>query len=109
MLSAHTNAPLCRASAFLPAAKLADWGLVTELVPDGGLAEAVETMVGTLAAKSPIGLRRMKRMIDDGLDQPVASALRYELAVNAEHMRSFDRNEGLAAFAAKRRPKFEGH
>jgi enoyl-CoA hydratase len=93
---------------FLPAALMADWGLVNEVVADDDLGAAADALVAKLAEKSPIGLRRMKRMVDDGLDQPVEQALRYELALNAQHAASHDRTEGLAAFAEKRKPKFEG-
>jgi enoyl-CoA hydratase len=93
---------------FLPATQMADWGLVNEVVADDDLGEAADALVAKLAEKSPIGLRRMKRMVDDGLDQPVEQALRYELALNAQHAASYDRTEGLAAFAEKRKPKFEG-
>jgi enoyl-CoA hydratase len=93
---------------FLPATQMADWGLVNEVVADDDLGGAADALVAKLAEKSPIGLRRMKRMVDDGLDQPVEQALRYELALNAQHAASHDRTEGLAAFAEKRKPKFEG-
>ncbi len=94
---------------FLPAETLMQWGLVNKLVPDGGLGAAVDELVGTLAQRSPIGLRRMKRMINDGLEQSLPAALRYELSLNALHADSHDRMEGLAAFAEKRKPAFEGH
>ena len=94
---------------FLPAETLMQWGLVNKVVPDGGLRAAVDELVGTLAQRSPIGLRRMKRMIDDGLEQSLPAALRYELSLNALHAASHDRMEGLAAFAEKRKPAFEGH
>ena len=94
---------------FLPAGTLMQWGLVNKVVPDGGLGAAVDELVGTLAQRSPIGLRRMKRMIDDGLEQSLPAALRYELSLNALHAASHDRMEGLAAFAEKRKPAFEGH
>ncbi len=93
---------------FLDAETLRDWGLVAEVVPDQALADSTAKLVGRLVEKSPLGLRRMKRMIDDGLEQPLAVALRHELALNAQHAGSFDRREGLAAFAEKRRPGFEG-
>ena len=51
----------------------------------------------------------MKRMIDDGQEQSLEAALRYELALNAQHAASHDRTEGLAAFAEKRKPIFKGH
>ncbi len=94
---------------FLPAETLMQWGLVNKVVPDGGLGAAVDELVGTLAQRSPIGLRRMKRMINDGLEQSLPAALRYELSLNALHADSHDRMEGLAAFAEKRKPAFEGH
>jgi enoyl-CoA hydratase len=93
---------------FLPAATLLDWGLVNEVVADDGLLEAIDRLVAKLAVKSPLGLRRMKRMIDDGLEQPLVPALRYELSLNAQHAQSHDRSEGLAAFQEKRKPRFEG-
>ena len=94
---------------FLAAQQMMDWGLVNQVAPDNGLAEAVGNMVATLADKSPIGLRRMKRMVDDGQEQSLEAALRYELALNAQHAASHDRVEGLAAFAEKRKPDFKGY
>ena len=93
---------------FLPAATLDAWGLVNRVVPDDDLHAGVTALADSLAAKSPLGLRRMKRMVDDGLEQSSAAALRYELALNAQHAASHDRAEGLAAFAEKREPLFEG-
>ncbi len=93
---------------FLPAATLVEWGLVLEAVPADQLMDAVEKLIAKLSVKSPLGLRRMKKMIDDGLEQSTETALRYELAINADHAESYDRQEGLAAFAEKRRPEFKG-
>ena len=42
------------------------------------------------------------------MDQPSEVALRAEILVGELHARSFDMQEGLAAFNAKRRPRFEG-
>lgn len=93
---------------FLPAATLADWGLVNRVVADDDLQSATGELVERLAGRSPIGLARMKRMVDDGLEQPLDAALSYELALNALHAGSADRTEGLAAFNEKRRPRFTG-
>ena len=78
------------------------------MVADGGLTDGLEELIAKLANKSPIGLRRMKRMVDDGQEQSLEAALRYELALNAQHAASEDRIEGLAAFNEKRAPRFEG-
>ncbi len=93
---------------FLPARRMLEWGLVNQVAADGDLLAAVEDLIATLAARSPLGLRRMKRMVDDGLEQSLDAALRYELSLNAQHAASHDRTEGLAAFAEKRKPDFEG-
>ena len=93
---------------FVPAADLVAAGLVNEVVPDAELGAAVERLVGKIATKSPLGLRRMKGLVDDGLDQPSEVALRAEILVGELHARSFDMQEGLAAFNEKRRPRFEG-
>jgi enoyl-CoA hydratase/carnithine racemase len=61
-----------------------------------------------LAEKSPIGLARMKRLVDEGLQLDVETALRREYEVVTEHNSSSDRNEGLAAFRERRTPVFTG-
>lgn len=93
---------------FLPAETLMDWGLVNEVVADDELRSATDAWMEKLGSRSPLGLRRMKRMVNDGLEQSQPAALRYELSLNAQHARSQDRQEGLAAFAEKRKPAFEG-
>lgn len=93
---------------FVPAADLVAAGLVNEVVPDDRLAAATEALVEKLAAKSPLGLRRMKALVDDGLEQPSATALRLELLAMEVHTKSYDLQEGLAAFEEKRKPKFIG-
>jgi enoyl-CoA hydratase len=93
---------------FLPARELLAMGLVNEVVPDGELTAAVERLVAKLANKSPLGLARMKYLVDDGLNQPEDTALRLELAVFDLHTASEDMQEGLAAFEQKRTPQFKG-
>lgn len=91
-----------------PAAEFLATGLVNEVVPDADLSAAVERLVGKLATKSPLGLRRMKALVDDGLEQPAVAALRAEIVVGALHATSHDMQEGLAAFNEKRAPRFLG-
>ena len=92
----------------VPAATMRDWGLVDVLAPDATFDARLDALLARLANNSPLGLRRMKRLIDDGLDQPIEVALRNELVASDAHRHSHDRNEGLAAFAQKRRPIFKG-
>ena len=93
---------------FLPARELLAWGLVNEVVADGELLTAAEKLVGKLANKSPVGLEKMKYLVDDGLNQTADTALRLELLAFDLHMNSEDVKEGLAAFEQKRTPQFTG-
>jgi enoyl-CoA hydratase len=89
----------------------AEWmamGLVNQVVPAAELSGAVESLVAKIAAKSPLVLRRMKEVADAALDRSRDAALDYELLTLRNHLRSWDLQEGLRAFAEKRAPRFEG-
>jgi enoyl-CoA hydratase/carnithine racemase len=61
-----------------------------------------------LADKSPLGLRRMKRLINDAPDQSLRDALAAEQQALAKQCGSADFAEGIAAFAARRTPIYQG-
>ncbi len=92
----------------VPAATLADWGLVHQVVPGAELDAAVQALAARMTDKSPLGLRRMKQLVDDGLEQPLEVALRNERVMVEAHNPSHDRREGLEAFVQKRSPRFNG-
>jgi enoyl-CoA hydratase/carnithine racemase len=96
----------------VPAAELAHTDLVTRLVedsPDGSaLAAEVDRITASIAAKSPLGLARMKQLANDAIESPAPAALRREIEVSALHVHSSDFREGLDAFNSKRTPKFTG-
>lgn len=83
-------------------------GLVSRVVDDEVLPAEALALAGRIAARSPLALARMKRLVDDGLEQPAAVALRQELQVVALHRHSADMREGLLAFKEKREPRFGG-
>lgn len=93
---------------FLPAADLVDCGLVNRVVPDAELETTVQRIAESIAAKSPLAIRRVKQLVDDAVDQPLHSALRQEVNAVIVHAQSQDIREGLAAFNDKRKPKFIG-
>jgi enoyl-CoA hydratase/carnithine racemase len=93
---------------FLPAADLVECGLVNRVVPDADLETAVQRIAESIAQKSPLSIRRVKRLVDDAVDQPLHSALRQEASAIIVHAQSQDMREGLAAFNEKRKPKFVG-
>src|SRR5690606_3721639 len=93
---------------FVPAEDLLAAGLVNRVVEDDALFEATREIVARLRTKSPLVLRRMKALVDDGLEQPLETALRLELLASEVHAHSHDMREGLAAFEEKREPRFTG-
>lgn len=89
-------------------ADLQRWGLLQAVYPEDGFEAAVAELCGRIAARSPLGLARMKALADAAPNRSLAEALAAEQAALQEHMTSKDRAEGLAAFAGKRRPVFTG-
>jgi enoyl-CoA hydratase/carnithine racemase len=92
----------------VPAEEFVACGFVHQVVPDGDLADAAQRLASRLAAKSPLALRRLKQLVDAGLDQPRATALQLELVASEAHAFSHDLKEGLAAFEERRAPQFIG-
>ena len=93
---------------FVDATEMLTAGLVNKVVDDDQLDIATQAVADKIGTKSPLGLRRMKALVDDGLQQPVNTALRLELLACEVHQHSADLHEGLAAFNEKRAPRFTG-
>ena len=93
----------------LSAREMMEMGLVNRVTADGELESTVEAFVEKLAAKSPAVLRRMKEVANRSLDQTQQAALTDELLNLRDHTRSYDMQEGLAAFREKRKPVFKGY
>ena len=93
---------------FFTARDMAAAGLVNHVLPDDELVGFVEELVRKLAERSPIGLARMKQLINDGLDVPWDVAVRYEMLTLEAQTRTGDFLEGLKAFNEGRSPRFTG-
>jgi 2-(1,2-epoxy-1,2-dihydrophenyl)acetyl-CoA isomerase len=93
----------------LSAADAAAWGLIWQCVEDAELAAASERLLAHLAAAPTLGLARTK----EALYASPGNALPAQLDLERDFMRelgaSDDYREGVAAFLAKRPPKFTGH
>jgi enoyl-CoA hydratase/carnithine racemase len=92
----------------LSAAEMKAYGFVAEVHADGELAEAAMKLAGHIVKKSPIALRRMREVARTSADKSRDDALLHEQVMLRRHLRSFDMQEGLQAFAEKRAPQFQG-
>jgi len=92
----------------LSAAEMKAYGFVSEVHPDTELSDAAMKLAGQIAGKSPVVLRRMKEVARTSADKSRDDALLHEQVMLRRHLRSFDLQEGLQAFAEKRAPRFQG-
>jgi 2-oxoglutaroyl-CoA hydrolase len=93
----------------IPAPKAHDWGLLTDVADD---AEGLQTMIEEYAAKlnalSPIALASLKKVLNSAYDSPLKTSLEIE-GHSYEKLRwTHDYNEGIDAFAERRKAKFTG-
>jgi 2-(1,2-epoxy-1,2-dihydrophenyl)acetyl-CoA isomerase len=92
----------------LTAAQACDLGVVTEVVPDGGLAARVDELAAELAASAPLALAATKRLVWGGVGATVHERLPEEARTVSELSGTADAREGLAAVIERRPPKFSG-
>ncbi|MCX6462225.1 MAG: enoyl-CoA hydratase/isomerase family protein [Pseudonocardiales bacterium] len=88
-----------------------DWGLVSKVVPDEELVAAGTAFAAEVAKKSPLAVGNAKRVLNAALwdGTGVAAGIRLEREVTSRYcLTSHDAEEGLVAFAEKRRPAFTG-
>lgn len=93
----------------LGAAEMRQYGFVNEVHDEDQLIGAAAVLAGEIAARSPAALRRLKAVARHSADKARADALAHEQLMLREHQRSWDMQEGLRAFAAKRAPQFRGY
>lgn len=83
-------------------------GLVNEIAAAGRLLEHALELARSIAANGPVAVRAAKRAIDVGTEQPLADGLETEARCYELVLPTQDRLEALAAFAEKRKPRYEG-
>lgn len=83
-------------------------GILSHVVPEADLDEAVTTLAKRLAAESPTALRLGLRAYHAQADRDLESALPYLREQLEKILKTEDAREGLAAFAEKREPKWTG-
>ncbi|MCC6223106.1 MAG: enoyl-CoA hydratase/isomerase family protein [Thermoleophilia bacterium] len=81
--------------------------LVAVTEPEELLGVATE-LAERIAAAPPLAAREAIRLIDDGCDSPLATALSLEQRVLSNLFATADAREGIRAFSEKREPRFSG-
>jgi enoyl-CoA hydratase/carnithine racemase len=81
-------------------------GLVNQVVTADKLEDAAYEMATTLASKSPLTIKEMKRLVNKGLETNLDAGLEMEGQACVLHATSEDAQEGLRAFIEKREPKW---
>ena len=92
----------------LSAAQAAEWGLIWRCVEDAELAEQTDMLARQLAAAPTLALARTKQAIWGSATRTLSEQLDVERDMQRELGATADYAEGVAAFAAKRAPRFAG-
>jgi len=92
----------------LPAQTALDWGLINRVWLDGEFGEQVNALLDRLASGATKSYAGTKRQLNRWLYAQMDDQLEFEAGIQREMAASGDFAEGLAAFAAKRPPRFTG-
>jgi len=92
----------------LTAEQAEEWGLIWKCVDDAQLASTVDGLLVHLAQAPTKGLAAIKRALYASSTATLEDALTHERDVQRELGQSDDYREGVAAFLAKRPPRFTG-
>ncbi len=92
----------------LTAEEALEWGLVSEVVPDDGLAGRAAEWAAQLATMPTRGIGMSKRLFDSADRATLEEQLEREAELQAAATQTSDFREGVDAFLQKREPRFEG-
>lgn len=92
----------------LTAADAEQLGIVNQVLPDEGFADAALDWCRSLAERAPIALGKMKENLNRAIVADLGTALDAEAANMVSTMSTADHREAAAAFVEKRTPKFIG-
>ncbi|MCK4331736.1 MAG: enoyl-CoA hydratase/isomerase family protein [Dehalococcoidia bacterium] len=83
-------------------------GLVDKLVPADELDSTVTELAETIASKSPVIIRLLKKAITRGMYTNLPDGLAYDKSTFSLCFATEDHYEGITAFLEKRQPEFKG-
>lgn len=84
------------------------WGLVNRVVDDGSALDGARALASLIAERGPLSNRLAKELVDATPDAALDAALSLSTVAQQRIFESDDLHEGVAAFFAKRQPRFAG-
>jgi len=90
----------------LSAREALDWGLITRIVPDAELQTQADALAAQLAAGATQAFGAAKRLLQHSFSESLETQMELEALAIADQARTPHSREGIAAFIAKRPPKF---
>jgi 2-(1,2-epoxy-1,2-dihydrophenyl)acetyl-CoA isomerase len=106
MVGARRALELALTNRVLTAREAQDWGLVTRVVPDAALAAESQALAALLADGATRAFGAAKRLLHHSFAESLETQMELEAQAIAEQARGADAREGIAAFIAKRAPRF---
>ena len=85
-----------------------DWGLVSEVIPDGAFAARVAELAAEWAARPTLAIGRTKQLFEHAYAAALDAQLALEAQLQQESVGTADFAEGVGAFLEKRAPSFTG-
>src|ERR1700727_1880131 len=92
----------------LDARKAVDWGLINQVWPDEEFPARTGELLDRLAAGATKSYAGIKRQLNQWMYDRMDAQLEFEAGIQREMAASGDFAEGVAAFVAKRPPRFTG-
>lgn len=92
----------------IDAATAAEWGLVSEVVPDEELMPRAEALAASICKQPPQALRMTKKLMRDGTMASFEAVMEMSAALQVTLQRTEDHFEAVNAFFEKRDPDFKG-
>jgi enoyl-CoA hydratase len=85
-----------------------EWGIVNAVTPAQEEMTMALELAGKIARQAPLAIRALKRLVNEGVNAPLETALSYEQQTLLSLYATADGQEGVAAFLEKRAPTFRG-
>ena len=84
------------------------WGMVNRVCADAALLKETLAVAGRIAENAPISVRQAKKALDKATELDRGSGYAFEIEAYNRTLVTADRQEGIAAYNAKRKPRYHG-